>query len=511
MPAPSATGDAGDRSAAPPLEWLFHPRSIAVVGVPSGDPRGGNFLRALLALGYDEAHALYPVNPKLSEVGGLPCYPSLLDVPGPVDHVISQVPAAAVPALVEHCIERGVRTLQLFTAGFSETGDPERAAIERRAVRRAVAAGIRVIGPNCMGLYVPEERIAFTGNPPTEVGSIFLLSQSGVNTADLIFRLGALGMRFSKVVSYGNGADLAAHDFLDYAAADPQTEVVGAYIEGVPDGPAFAAALRRCAREKPTVILKGGLSAAGARAVRSHTGSLAGSLEVFEALCRQTGALRVESMAELRDMLAALTSSARRVRGPRVALLSSGGGVGVLATDAFARVGLEVPELPSATRAELSEFIPTAGTSARNPIDAESFGGRGRGAGEAERRRGIVRAVSRSGAVDVILVSPGIVQGAHGSRVPWHDDAPSASPPEEEREEARALASELASAQEEAGIPLLYVERDRVWGDLGADLELSRALYAGGIASYDSIERAALVLSSLLQWRSHREGLPPLF
>ena len=505
MPAPKTTGDV------PPLEWLFHPRSIAVVGVPSGDPRGGNFLRALRALGYDEEHALYPVNPKLTEVAGLPCYASLLDVPGPIDHVISQVPAAAVPGIVGHCIERGVRTLQLFTAGFSETGDPERAAIERDAVRRAVEANIRVIGPNCMGLYVPEERIAFTGNPPTESGSVFLLSQSGVNTADLIFRLGALGLRFSKAVSYGNGADLAAHDFLDYAATDPQTAVVGAYIEGVPDGPAFAAALRRCARTKPTVILKGGLSAAGARAVSSHTGSLAGSVEVFEALCRQSGALRVESMAELRDMLVALTSSTRQVHGHRVAMLSSGGGVGVLATDAFARVGLDVPELPEATREQLSEFIPIAGTSARNPIDAESFGGRGRGAGESERRRGILRAVAGSGVVDAIVVSPGIVQGAHGSRVPWHNDAPPARPPEEEREEALALASELAAAQGEAGLPLLYVERDRVWGDLGADLELARALYTGGIASYDSIERAAFVIERLLAWRARRKGLPQLF
>ncbi len=499
-----------DASGTPSLEWLFHPRSIAVVGVPSGDLRGGNFLRALRAIGYDQKHALYPVNPKLSEVAGLPCYPSLLDCPGPIDHVISQVPAAAIPALVEHCVERRVRALQLFTAGFSETGDPERAAIERHAVRRAVEAGIRVIGPNCMGLYVPAERIAFTGNPPQESGSIFLLSQSGVNTADLIFRLGALGMRFSKVVSYGNGADLTAHDFLNYAATDPQTEVVGAYIEGVPDGPLFAQALRRCAREKPTVILKGGLSAAGARAVSSHTGSLAGSRDVFESLCRQTGALHVESMSELRDMLVTLTSSVRRVQGPRVAILSSGGGVGVLATDAFVHAGLEVPEMPDSTRTKLAEFIPIAGTSTRNPIDAESFGGRGRGIGEPARRRGILHAIARSGIADAIVVSPGIVRGAHGSRVPWHDDSPAAPPPEEERDEAHALASELIEAQEEAQVPLLYVERDRVWGDLGIDLELARTLYAGDIASYDSIERAASTLARMLTWRDSREGLPPL-
>ena len=511
MTAGEPARERADGSGAPALEWLFHPRSIAVVGVPSGDPRGGNFLRALRALGYDQNHALYPVNPNLPRAAGLPCYPSLLACPGPVDHVISQVPAHAVPELVEHCVERGVRSLQLFTAGFSETGDPGRARIEQQAVARARSAGIRVIGPNCMGLYVPDERIAFTGNPPRDAGGVFLLSQSGVHAADLIFRLGAIGMRFSKVVSYGNGADLAAHDFLDYAADDPQTTVVGAYIEGVPDGAAFARALRRCARTKPTVVLKAGTSEAGARAVRSHTASLAGSARVFEALCRQAGAQLVQSMAELRQTLVALTSSAGRVRGPRVVMLSSGGGVGVLATDALARAGLEVPELPRGTRRELASFIPVAGTSNRNPIDAESFGGRGAGEGDAERRRGILRVVARSGVADVIVVSPGIVQGAHGSRVPWHDDAPAAAAPGEAREEARAFAADLAAAQEEAGCPVLYVGRDRIWGDLGPDLEMERALYASGIASYGSIEGAASVLRRMLDWRSRREGWPALF
>ena len=495
----------------PALEWLFHPRSIAVVGVPSGDPRGGNFLRALRALGYDRDHALYPVNPRLTEAAGLPCYPSLLACPGPVDHVISQVPASAVPELVEQCVTREVRSLQLFTAGFSETGDPARARIEELAVSRALAAGIRVIGPNCMGLYVPDEGIAFTGNPPPDSGRVFLLSQSGVHAADLIFRLGAIGMRFSKVVSYGNGADLAAHDFLSYAAEDPQTTVVGAYIEGVPDGAAFARALRRCARMKPTVVLKAGTSEAGARAVRSHTASLAGSAAVFEALCRQAGAQLVESMAELRQTLVALATSAGRVRGTRVVMLSSGGGVGVLATDAFARAGLDVPELPEETRRELASFIPVAGTSARNPIDAESFGGRGLGAGEAERRRGILAAVARAGVADAIVVSPGIVQGAHGSRAPWHDDVPASPPPGEARAEALALAADLAAAQEEAGCPVLYVGRARIWGDLGPDLEVERALHGSGIASYDSVESAAAVLRRMLDWRARRRGWPEIF
>ncbi len=500
----SAAEGARDEAAHPhPLDPIFHPRSIAVVGTPSGDPHGGNFLRSLRATGYDSGHALYPVNPRGGVIGGLPAYPSLLDCPGPVDHVISQVPASAVPALVEQCVEKGVRTLHLFTAGFSETGDPERAEAEQSAVSRAVGAGIRVIGPNCMGIYVPEERISFTGEPPTEPGSVFLLSQSGVNAADTIFRLAAVGLRYSKVVSYGNGADLTAHDFLDYAADDPQTEVVAAYIEGVSDGPAFARALRRCARLKPTVILKGGLTEAGARAANSHTGSLAGSRQVFEALCRQAGALRVESMAELRDVLLALTTSARRVRGPGVGVLSSGGGFAVLSSDAIAQAGLEVPELPEETRHALSRLVPIAGTSVRNPVDANFDGAQGRSEGDPDRLRLAVSEVARSPVTDVIFLST--------SRVPWLTD--SASGAEDERdpyEAARAFGEQVAALQRDLEVPLLYIQRDRIWGDIGPDLELARTAYAGGVAVYESIERAARSVAQLLAWRERRDGLPAI-
>ena len=483
-----------------PLDPIFHPRSIAVVGTPSGDPHGGNFLRSLRATGYDETHALYPVNPKGGEIGGLPAYRSLLDCPGPVDHVISQVPAPAVASLVEQCVEKGVRTLHLFTAGFSETGDPERAAAEHSAVRRAVEAGIRVIGPNCMGIYVPEERVAFTGEPPTEAGNVFLLSQSGVNAADTIFRLGAQGLRFSKVVSYGNGADLTAHDFLDYAAADPQTEVVGAYIEGVSDGPAFAEALRRCAWVKPTVILKGGLTEAGARAASSHTGSLAGSRLVFEALCRQAGALRVDSMAELRDMLLTLTTSARQVRGDGVAMLSSGGGFAVLSSDAIAEAGLAVPELPEATQRVLRELVPVAGTSVRNPVDA-SFDGGGRSEGDPERLQLAVHSVAEAAVTDVVFLST--------SRVPWLSDS-GADAEGDPHEAARALGERIASLEGEIEVPLLYMQRDRIWGDVSIDLELASAAYAGGVAVYDSVERAARSVAQLLAWRERRDGLPAI-
>jgi len=289
-----------------PLDPIFHPRSIAIVGVPSAKATGGmarSFLASLLELKFEEDHALYPVNPKMDEIAGLRCYPTLLDIEGEVDHVISMVPARIVPSLVEQCIQKGIRSIHFYTAGFSETGDPEMANTEREFIAKLNDAGIRAIGPNCMGLYVPDERIAFMNGFPAESGEVFLLSQSGANAGDVIHGLSARGVRFSKAVSFGNGADVKAHHLLDYAASDPQTKVVAGYMEGVQEGRKFFEALKRCAAVKPTILLKGGIHAAGARAANSHTGSLAGSVEVFEALCRQSGALRVESMAELRDML----------------------------------------------------------------------------------------------------------------------------------------------------------------------------------------------------------------
>ena len=320
-----------------PLDPIFRPRSIAIVGVPREvrSPRGGGFLLALLDQGFHEHKPLYPVNPNADEIGGLPCYPSLLDAPGPVDHVISSVPARAVEQLVGQAIEKGVRSLHFFTAGFAESGDPGLASLQDRVIARATGAGIRVIGPNCMGLYVPGERIAFQGGFPTEPGNVMAISQSGGNAMEIVFGLAQRGVRFSKLVSFGNGADVDAPELFDYAAADPATEVVIAYLEGTDSGRALFGAVRRCARVKPTIILKGGLTAAGARAAHSHTGSLAGSREVFEALCRQTGAALAGTMAELHDLVVGVTTGARRVRGPRAMMVGGGGGFSVLAADAM--------------------------------------------------------------------------------------------------------------------------------------------------------------------------------
>jgi acyl-CoA synthetase (NDP forming) len=221
-----------------------------------------------------------------------------------------------------------------------------------------------------MGLYVPEERISFGMHFPSESGNVMVISQSGGHAGSIVGGLAPRGLRFSKVVSFGNGSDIGAPELFEYALSDPDTAVVLAYIEGVGAGRPFFEAVKRCAAVKPTIILKGGFTAAGARAANSHTGSLAGSAAVFDALCRQTGALRVDSLEELYDMAVAVTTSVRDIRGMRAILTGGGGGASVLAADAIARHGIDLPDLPAETREALREWVPVAGNSVHNPVDA---------------------------------------------------------------------------------------------------------------------------------------------
>ncbi len=481
-----------------PLDPIFHPRGIALVGVPTGEANvAQGFFTSLLEHGFEERHGLYPVNPKAEEIKGIRCYPSLLDTPDPVDHVISLVPARVVPALVEQAIAKGVRSVHFFTAGFSETGDEEMAAMERSMVARLNEAGIRVLGPNCMGLYVPSEQIAFMPNFPKEPGDILFVSQSGANASEVIRGLGARGPRFSKVISFGNGADLRAHHFFDYALHDPETEVVAAYVEGVQDGRRFFEAVREVAAVKPVILLKGGLTGAGARAAHSHTGSLAGSTQIFDAMCRQTGAWRAETMDDLHDVTIAATTGLRHVAGRGVALVGGGGGIAVLSADALAAAGLEVPPTPEETKRALHEFIPVAGTSVNNPIDTNVSGPEA-----AERTLGII---ARAENIDVVVTNPpfGRLNAANPDEPP---------DPERDRDrafqEADAAVERLVRLQEETGVPFVILTR----GQASEQIErFTQQAYRRGIAVYPSIHRAARAIAAILDWRERRQGLPPLF
>ena len=353
----------------PSLEHIFHPRSVAIVGTLS-DPA---YVQWLQGAGY--RGSIYPVNSSFSEFLGLRAYPSIRDVPGPIDYVISCLPARLLPQLIEDCGQKGVRVIQLFTARMAETGESDRIEMERDIVGRARRQGIRVIGPNCMGIFYPEGGLSFVFGAPRESGAVGLLSQSGGNATELVCTGSQRGLRFSKVISYGNGADLNECDFLEYFIHDRQTRVIAAYIEGVKEGRRFFNLLRQATAVKPVVIFKGGRTAAGAEAVASHTASLAGTEAVWEALFRQTGSIPVDSLEEMADVLLAFSAMARP-GGRRVACIGAGGGGSVFAADECERAGLVVPRLPPEMRQEIKKFAPETWLLINNPLDASVTGSR---------------------------------------------------------------------------------------------------------------------------------------
>ncbi len=355
------------------LEPIFHPRAIAVVGASARpESQGYDYVRCLIDHGY--RGPIYPVNPSLGEVLGLKAYPSLRDVPGPVDYVISCVPASGVLEVMEDCGRKPVKAVHFFTGRFSETGRADAARLERELLRRAREAGVRVIGPNCMGLYHPAEGITFRTNFPREAGPIGFLSQSGGNSVELVYHGALRGLRFSKVISYGNALDLNETDFLDYFARDPESRIIAAYIEGVSDGRRSLAALRRAAAEKPVIVLKGGRTAVGTRAAASHTAALAGAVRVWSAAIRQAGALEVSDLDEAMDMLVSF-AFLRPAVGLRVGLAGGGGGRTVQSADLCEEAGLTVLPLPAEIRQAVRERAPEVSDWVGNPVDQSILGG----------------------------------------------------------------------------------------------------------------------------------------
>ena len=471
------------------LDYIFHPRSVAVVGASTHEGPG-SFVGAIKEMGF--SGGLYPVNPKADEINGLKCYQALTEIPGDVGHVISSVPLRFVEQLVEDCGAKHVKVLHFFTAGFSETGDEEATALERRVLARAHDLGIRVIGPNCMGLYVPAAGLSFMPYLEREPGPVALLSQSGANAGEFCRTAAARGLRYSKVVSYGNGSDLRESELLEYAAEDPETSVVACYIEGVKDGPRFLRALRTCADAKPVAVLKGGRTEAGTRAVNSHTGSLAGSLQIFDAAVRQAGAVRVDRMEELVDM-AVTFRYLPALAGPRAGIVGGGGGYSVLASDEVAQYGLQMPVLPEAIQQKLRDFTPTAGTSVRNPVDTSV----GWGPEGLKPMLDTIRIVAESDNVDFILYHTSWSWGA------MRAEGPNVT------EIAAETAGRLAEVSRDAAKPIVCVTRIPT-SDIGMGATLAFQAEAGkhNLAVYNSVQSASQSLQRLLQWQTMRDRAP---
>ena len=377
------------------LDRIFYPASVAIAGVSERrDSPGTLFLRSLLDMGF--SGDLYPVNPRYGELLGMRCYPDIPSLPRVPDLVILSVPPGAVPPLVRECAAAGVGGCVINTAGFSESGRPEGSRLEQEILRARGGSGLRLVGPNCMGIYSSRGGVAlFAGMFPV-AGRAGMISQSG-SISSISYLTGMeRGILFDKIVSSGNELDLNCSDYLAYLAEDPAVDIVMAYLEEVRDARRFLSIALRLRGRKPLLVLKGGLTAAGNRAAASHTAALGGSAEVFEGAARQAGMILVDDLGQMLDFAAALYHLPPP-RGCRVAIVSSPGGLGVNSADSVERAGLEVAALSRETVSGLASFLPAEGTSFSNPVDL------GFGAVVPGNYRRVLELLDRDPGVDIIL------------------------------------------------------------------------------------------------------------
>ena len=353
------------------LEQIFHPRTISIIGSSSRAGSFGRlFLEGMIRMGYQ---GIYPVHPSEKELLGLIAYPGIKEIPVDIDLAISLVPRTEVLKVTQECAEKGVKGLLLFTSGFKEK-DEEGRKIELEVAQIARKGGVRIIGPNANGFYCPASRICtfpgalMVGGLPLETGDLAILSQSG-SFADYTCQiLAGKNIRFSKVVGYGNESDLSAADFLEYFGQDEETKIIAGYLEAVKDGRRFYELARNISKQKPIIIWKGGLTETGARAAQAHTGALAGSRQIWEAMFKQAGIISVNSMEEVVNCVLAFYRQPLP-KGKRVAILSGMAGTNVGTADNCLMMGLKMAKYSDATNQKLSKLLPSIGTTTANPTD----------------------------------------------------------------------------------------------------------------------------------------------
>jgi acetyl coenzyme A synthetase (ADP forming)-like protein len=351
-----------------PLDPVFSPRSIAVVGA-SRNPSSIGFalLHNLVLAGFEGP--LYPVNPRARSIHSLPCYPSLAALPEAPDLVVVLVPRDLVLPVVEEAVARGARALVVISAGFGETGG-EGARLEAQLRATVRAAGVRMIGPNCMGVINtdPEVRMNATFAPvAARRGSLGFVSQSGALGVAILNVAASLGIGLTQFVSMGNKADVSGNDLLEHWEDDPATRVLCMYLESFGNPRRFTEIAKRVSRKKPILVVKSGRTEAGARAASSHTGAMAGADVTVSAFLAQCGVLRADTIEELFDVARAL-DRCPLPHGRRVAIVTNAGGPAIMATDACVNLGLPMAELAEATRAHLASYLPAAASLA-NPVD----------------------------------------------------------------------------------------------------------------------------------------------
>jgi len=458
------------------LEEFFHPKSVAVVGASTSPGKlGYAVLENLIDGGYIDVGTIYPINPKADEILGQKAYPSVLDVPGDIDLGVVVIPYKFVPAILEDCGKKKIPAVVIISAGFREAG-MEGLERELELVEIASKYGIRLIGPNCLGIidtFTPLNASFSAGTPPQ--GPMAFMSQSGaLGTAILDWaQAGRLGL--SKFVSLGNKADVSEIELLESWAEDKDTNVILMYSEGLPNGQKFIEVAREVTKVKPVVAIKSGVTKSGSRAVSSHTGSLAGSEQAYQAAFQQAGVLRASDMASMFDMALALGYQPM-LKNDRIAIITNAGGPGILATDALERSGMSLARLEVDTIHELEKFLPDA-ASAANPVDVL-------GDAKGDRYQFALDTVSKDPNVDgimVVLTPQAMTEIAETAKAVGELSKKIDKP---------VLACFMGEATVEEGIRILK-EYD--------------------VPNYSFPERASLAFSGMSQYRSITERTDPVY
>ncbi len=459
------------------LEPLFRPRSIAVIGASRRrDAIGGAVLRNLLEQPFQGA--VYPVNPNATHIQAVPAFPSIDAVPGDVDLAVIVVPAAGVLKAVEACGEKGVKALVVISAGFKEIGGAGRK--RERELRDLVRRyRMRLVGPNCLGILNTETAVRMNATfapvqPPP--GRVAFSSQSGALGLAILDYARSLNVGISQFVSVGNKADVSGNDLIEFWEKDDGTDVILLYLESFGNPAKFTHIARRVARKKPIIAVKSGRTESGSRAASSHTGALAGSDIAVDALFRQSGVIRTDTIEELFDTALLLASQPVAV-GPRVAILTNAGGPGIMAADACEGMGLSLPELEPKTIKALRAFLP-AEASTRNPVDMIASAN----ATSYQKALRLLHADANVDAVIVIFVPP-LVTGA------------------------QEVADAILAGAKGSTKPILSC----FMGSHGVPESL-RSLQSGNIPSFAFPETAARALARVVQygvWLAHPAGVTP--
>lgn len=383
---------------------FFDPTAVAIIGATNKKGKVGNVIFENFKINKERGifkGNIYPVNPKLDEIDGYKVYKSVEELPDDTDLAVISIPAPFVPDTMRQIAKKGIKAVIIITGGFGELGE-EGKKLERKIYEIAKENGIRIIGPNCVGVYVPDTGVDTVFLPESKMdrpksGPIAFVSQSGAFAAAMLDWVAMAGIGIGKMVSYGNKLDVDDADLMDYFIHDDSINVVTFYIEGVKDGRKFMEAAKRITKVKPVIALKSGRTEYGAKAASSHTGSLAGADTIYDAVFKQTGVIRAEDFEHMFDLAKAFAALKDKLpKGDRIGIITDGGGAGVMASDAVAKFGLRMAELSEETLKFLKENFPPHAV-AGNPTDVV-------GDTDAERYRIAIEGFVNDPNVDAILV-----------------------------------------------------------------------------------------------------------